>query len=73
MHAVLYHHGVPDTHASCSRSLTANGSPRLKLPAAAREQLTIALEMIDAIELQVGPRRSSHCVPMPVSTPGAAR
>jgi hypothetical protein len=27
----------------------------LKLPAAAREQLTIALEMIDAIEIQLGP------------------
>ena len=29
--------------------------PPLKLPAAAREQLTIALEMIDAIEVQIGP------------------
>ena len=27
----------------------------VKLPAAAREQLTIALEMIDAIEVQIGP------------------
>ena len=27
----------------------------MALPAAAREQLTIALEMIDAIDLQLGP------------------
>jgi transposase len=54
MHAVLYHHGVP--HAR--KLLTLANRERiaaLKLPAAAREQLTIALEMIDAIELQVGP------------------
>ena len=54
MHAVLYHHGVP--HAR--KLLTLAHRERiaaLKLPAAAREQLTIALEMLDAIELQVGP------------------
>jgi len=54
MHAVLYHHGVP--HAR--KLLTLANRERiaaLKLPAAAREQLTIATEMIDAIEIQVGP------------------
>jgi len=54
MHAVLYHHGVP--HAR--KLLTLANRERvaaLKLPAVAREQLTIALEMIDAIELQIGP------------------
>src|ERR1017187_1671474 len=54
MHAVLYHHGVPHSR----KLLTLANRERiaaLKLPAAAREQLTIALEMIDAIELQVGP------------------
>ena len=54
MHAVLYHHGVP--HAR--KLLTLANRERvaaLKLPAAAREQLTIALAMIDAIELQIGP------------------
>ena len=54
MHAVLYHHGVP--HAR--KLLTLANRERvaaLKLPAAAREQLTIAIEMIDAIELQIGP------------------
>ena len=54
MQAVLYHHG-------CARSrglLTlANREwiAGLKLPAAASEQLAIALQMIDAIELQLGP------------------
>jgi hypothetical protein len=54
MHAVLYHHGVP--HAR--KLLTLANRERiaaLKLPAAAREQLTIATEMIDAIEIQIGP------------------
>ena len=54
MQAVLYHHGAP--HAR--KLLTLANRERiaaLKLPAAAREQLTIALEMIDAIELQIGP------------------
>ena len=54
MHAVLYHHGVP--HAR--KLLTLANRERvaaLKLPAVAREQLTIAIEMIDAIELQIGP------------------
>ena len=54
MHAVLYHHGVPHSR----KLLTLANRERiaaLKLPAAAREQLTIALEMIDAIEVQVGP------------------
>jgi transposase len=54
MHAVLYHHGVP--HAR--KLLTLANRERiaaLELPAAAREQLTIALEMIDAIDTQIGP------------------
>jgi hypothetical protein len=54
MHAVLYHHGVPHSR----KLLTLANRERiaaLTLPATAREQLTIALEMIDAIEVQVGP------------------
>ncbi|HEX3831277.1 MAG TPA: IS110 family transposase [Solirubrobacteraceae bacterium] len=53
MHAVLYHHG-----ARQSRKLLALHNREwvagLKLPAAAREQLTIALELIDAIDIQLG-------------------
>jgi transposase len=54
MHSVLYHHGVPRAR----KLLTLANRERIaaiKLPAAAREQLTIALEMIDAIEVQIGP------------------
>jgi transposase len=54
MQAVLYHHGVP--HAR--KLLTLANRERvagLVLPDAAREQLTIATCMIDAIELQIGP------------------
>ena len=54
MHSVLYHHGVPRSR----KLLTLANRDRIaavKLPAAAREQLTIALEMIDAIEVQIGP------------------
>jgi transposase len=54
MQAVLYHHGVPQSR----KLLTLASRERiaaLKLPAAAREQLTIALEMIDAIDTQLGP------------------
>jgi transposase len=54
MHAVLYHHGCPNTRkllTLANRQWIAG----LTLPAAAREQLAIALEMIDAIEIQLGP------------------
>ena len=52
MQAVLYHHGV-----SRSRKLLTLASRErlaaLALPSAAHEQLTIALQMIDAIDLQL--------------------
>jgi transposase len=54
MQAVLYHHGAPHARGL----LTLANRERVaavKLPAAAREQLTIALAMIDAIEVQLGP------------------
>lgn len=54
MHAVLYHHGVP--HARKLLTLANREHvAALKLPAVATEQLTIALEMIDAIDVQIGP------------------
>ena len=54
MQAVLYHHGVP------SRSWLISAESRawlgeLELPAAAREQITIALAMIDAHDTQLVP------------------
>src|SRR5450432_308218 len=54
MHAVLYHHGCPQTRKLLTLA-NRDWIARLTLPAAAREQLTIALEMIDAIEIQLGP------------------
>ena len=54
MQAVLYHHGVP------SRSWLMTAASRewlaqLELPATAREQITIALSMIDAHDTQLAP------------------
>jgi transposase len=54
MHAVLYHHGVP------SRSWLMTVASRewlaqLALPATGREQITIALAMIDAHDIQLAP------------------
>src|SRR3954467_9307592 len=54
MHAVLYHHGVPSRSwlmTAASRAWLAE----LELPAAAREQITIALAMIDAHDTQLVP------------------
>ncbi len=54
MQAVLYHHGFPQQRNLLTlekRTWLAS----LKLPSAAREQLTIALSMIDAVDLQLVP------------------
>src|SRR5512133_1902739 len=52
--AVLYHHGVPPRSwllGAESRAWLAG----LALPPAAREQITVALAMIDAIDAQLAP------------------
>ena len=54
MHSVLYHHGFPQQRnllTAAKRDWLAG----LALPAAAREQLTIALSVIDALELKLVP------------------
>jgi hypothetical protein len=54
MQAVLYHHGLPQQRNLLTlerREWIAS----LTLPAAAREQLTISLEIIDAIDTQLVP------------------
>ena len=53
MQAVLYHHGVPSR--SWLISAVACVADELELPAAAREQITIALAMIDAHDTQLAP------------------
>jgi transposase len=55
IHAVLYHHGLPPHRGGL---LTADGRAWLAqatLPAVAREQITVALHMIDALEVQLAP------------------
>jgi transposase len=54
MQAVLYHHGIPQRRGLLSLEKRA-WLAGLELPAAAREQLTIALHMIDALDLQLVP------------------
>jgi transposase len=52
--AVLYHHGCPQRRSL----MTGDGRAWLAsqpLPATAREQVTVALTMIDALELQIAP------------------
>ena len=54
MHSVLYHHGVPQRRNLLTLS-SRDWLERLHLPAGAREQLEIALHVIDAIELRLTP------------------
>jgi transposase len=70
IHAVLYHHGLPPHRGGL---LTGEGRAWLQnvvLPVAAREQITVALCMIDALDIQLAPidkelrayaRRQSGC------------
>jgi transposase len=55
IHAVLYHHGLPAHHGGL---LTRDGRQWLAtvaLPAVAHEQITVALRMIDALDVQRAP------------------
>jgi transposase len=52
--AVLYHHGVPQRRDLLTLEKR-QWLDALKLPAAAREQVTIALQMIDALDIQLVP------------------
>ena len=52
--ATLYHHGCPQRR----NLMTAEGREWLaaqRLPAAAREQITVAIAMVDALEVQIAP------------------
>ena len=56
IHAVLYHHGCPHHHGI--GLLTAKGRQwlqSLELPATAREQVTVALQMVNAVDAQLAP------------------
>ncbi|MGZ6564871.1 MAG: IS110 family transposase [Solirubrobacteraceae bacterium] len=74
IHAVLYHHGIPQQRGL--DLLTAAGREWLEhapLPAAARQQVTIGLEMIDALDAQLPPRSTGSCARTPADRPGARR
>jgi len=67
--AVLYHHGVPRRRGLLTRENRA-WLESVELPASAREQITVALAMLDALECQLKPldgelrayaRRQSGC------------
>ena len=51
---MLYHHGIPQRRDLLTLEKR-QWLARQKLPAAAREQVTIALEMIDALDIQLAP------------------
>ncbi len=52
--AVLYHHGMPQRR-DLLRAGKREWLEQLELPAAAREQITVALAIIDALDAQSGP------------------
>ncbi len=52
--AVLYHHGLPARRDLLTRENRA-WVQRAALPAAAREQVTVALAIIDALDVQIAP------------------
>ncbi len=52
--AVLYHHGMPQRR-DLLRAGKREWLEQLQLPAAAREQITVALAIIDALDAQSGP------------------
>ena len=60
MQAVLYHHGVPKRADLLTRENRAWVS-ELPLPAAGREQIAIALAVIDAIDLRLAPFDRELC------------
>ena len=54
IHAVLYHHGHPQKDGLL-RADNREWLEQLVLPAAAREQVTVALAMVDALDAQAAP------------------
>lgn len=54
MQAVLYHHGFPK-RAGLLTAVNRAWLEQLSLPAAGREQITVALAMIDAVDARVAP------------------
>jgi len=69
--AVLYHHGFPQRRellTGANRAWLAE----LQLPDSAREQITVALQMIDALDARAA-RSPRSCAPTPSARTAAAR
>jgi transposase len=60
MQAVLYHHGLPKRAGLLTRENRA-WVEQLALPAAGREQITVALGMTDALEARIAPLDKELC------------
>jgi transposase len=60
MQAVLYHHGLPKRAGLLTRENRA-WLEQLVLPAAGREQIAVALGMIDALEVRIAPLDKELC------------
>ena len=75
IHAVLYHHGCPHHHGIglLTARRVARGWTALALPSTAREQVTVALEMIDTLDTQLAPidTRAARVRAPPAGLPGA--
>jgi Transposase len=69
--SVLYHHGPPQ-HRELLTGANRAWLAELKLPEIAREQIAVALKMIDALQAQEARSRRS-CAPMPSASTAAAR
>ena len=72
IHAVVYRHGLPRRRGGL---LTADGRAWLAevaLGAAAREQVTVALGMIDALDASF-PRSTSNCATTRAANRGTGR
>src|SRR5205085_4801923 len=54
IHAVLYHHGIRQRHDLMSTE-NREWLSKQRLPAAAREQIRVAVAMIDALDIQLTP------------------
>jgi transposase len=55
IHAVLYHHGCPQPRGSLLRAAGRTWLTAQPLPVTAREQITVALAMSDALDVQLAP------------------
>ena len=71
--AVLYHHGCPQRRDADDRRERAVAGRAARCRRRAREQVTVALAMIDALDAQIGAARHASCAPTRAASPAAGR